>query len=132
MEFIWGLEPSRGVCKKTQKNLQATDIRVDWLNRPGEEIPLDDDSTDTVVLVYTLCTIPDWARALEQMRRVLKPGGKLIFCEHGLAPDPRPRKWQQHLNPIWKRIAHYVSEKQLAWAAGPGFILIGLRTLYQA
>ncbi|MEX2525238.1 MAG: class I SAM-dependent methyltransferase [Gammaproteobacteria bacterium] len=105
VEFIWGLEPSEGMRRKAQKNLRAADIHVDWLDLPGEEIPLDDNSADTVVLVYTLCTIPDWARALEQMRRVLKPGGKLIFCEHGLAPDPSPRKWQDRLNPVWKKIA---------------------------
>lgn len=105
VDFIWGLEPSEGMRKKAQKNLQATDIRVDWLDLPGEEIPLDDNSADTVVLVYTLCTIPDWVRALEQMRRVLKPAGKLIFCEHGQAPDPGPQKWQERLNPVWKKIA---------------------------
>lgn len=105
VEFIWGLEPSEGMRKKAQKNLQASNIRVDWLDLPGEAIPLDDNSADTVVLVYTLCTIPDWSGALEQMRRVLKPGGKLIFCEHGQAPDPGPQQWQERLNPIWKKIA---------------------------
>ncbi len=105
VDFIWGLEPSEGMRRKARKNLQATDLKVEWLDLPGEEIPLDDHSADTVVLVYTLCTIPDWARALEQMRRVLKPGGKLIFCEHGRAPDPGPQKWQERLNPIWKKMA---------------------------
>ncbi len=105
VEFVWGLEPSEGMRRKARKNLQNTDLKVEWLDLPGEELPLEDSSADTVVLVYTLCSIPDWSRALEQMRRVLKPGGKLIFCEHGLSPDAGARKWQDRLNPLWKKVA---------------------------
>ncbi len=72
---------------------------------PGEEIPLADDSVDTVLLTYALCTIPDWHSALCQMRRVLKPGGKLVFTEHGRAPDAGVRKWQDRINPLWKKLA---------------------------
>ena len=78
---------------------------VEWLDLPGEEVPLDDASVDTVVLTYTLCTIPDFRAALAQMRRVLKPGGTLLFCEHGEAPDPDIRKWQGRINPLWKKVA---------------------------
>jgi ubiquinone/menaquinone biosynthesis C-methylase UbiE len=56
------------------------------------------------VVTYALCTIPDTSKALEEMRRVLKPGGKLIFCEHGKAPDEVVQKWQNRINPVWKRI----------------------------
>ena len=75
------------------------------IDLPGEEIPLEDNSADTILLTYTLCTIPGWQQALGQMRRVLKPGGRLIFCEHGEAPDENIQKWQHRLNPAWKKIA---------------------------
>jgi ubiquinone/menaquinone biosynthesis C-methylase UbiE len=105
VEFVWGLEPSEGMRKKAQANLDKAKVDVKWLDLPGEQIPLDDDSVDTVLLTYTLCTIPDWQKALEQMRRVLKPAGELIFCEHGQAPDASIQKWQARINPWWGKIA---------------------------
>ena len=83
VELVWGLEPSAGMREKARARVDAAPFELRWLDLPGEEIPLDDDSADTVVLTYTLCTIPGWKVALEQMRRVLKPGGKLLFSEHG-------------------------------------------------
>ena len=72
---------------------------------PGEEIPLESASVYTVLVTYALCTIPDPVQALEGMRRVLKPAGRLLFCEHGRAPDETVRRWQERLNPVWKRLA---------------------------
>ena len=105
VDFVWGLEPSDGMRKKAQKNLQQSPVPVEWLGLPGEEIPLDSHSADTVVLTFTLCTIPEWETALRQMKRVLKPGGKLLFCEHGAAPDEAVARWQNRVNPLWKKIA---------------------------
>jgi ubiquinone/menaquinone biosynthesis C-methylase UbiE len=105
VELVWGLEPSEGMRRKAAASLAATDLDVRWLDLPGEEIPLDDHSVDTVVLTYTLCTIADWERALGQMRRVLKPGGHLLFCEHGEAPDESVRRWQHRIDPVWTRLA---------------------------
>ncbi|MDH3609256.1 MAG: class I SAM-dependent methyltransferase [Gammaproteobacteria bacterium] len=105
IELVWGLEPSEGMRKKAQSNLKQAPFEIRWLDLPSEEIPLDNDSVDTVVLTYTLCTIPDWNRALQQMRRVLKPNGKLIFCEHGEAPDENIRRWEEKVNPIWRKVA---------------------------
>lgn len=105
VEFVWGLEPSEGMRRKAAPNLAASDIEVKWLDLPGEAIPLEDDSVDTVLLTYTLCTIPDWEAALHQMRRVLKPTGKLLFCEHGQAPEQSVAKWQDRVTPVWKRFA---------------------------
>lgn len=105
VEFVWGLEPSEGMRKKARSNLQQSPVQVEWLGLPGEEIPLDNHSADTIVLTFTLCTIPDWDAALKQMKRVLKPGGKLLFCEHGAAPDEAVARWQNRINPLWKKVA---------------------------
>lgn len=103
VEFVWGLEPSAGMRARAARRVADAGVPVHWLDLPSEEIPLEDDSVDTVLLTYTLCTIPDWQRALEEMRRVLKPGGVLLFSEHGAAPDEGVRRWQDRLNPLWRR-----------------------------
>lgn len=105
VEFVWGLEPSKGMRRKAENNLKESPVEVRWLDLPGEEVPLEDNSADTVMLTYALCTIEGWLKALGEMRRVLKPGGKLVFCEHGEAPDADVRKWQERINPVWKKIA---------------------------
>lgn len=105
VDLVWGLEPSEGMRRKARRNVAEAPFEVRWLDLPGEEIPLENDSVDTVVLTYTLCTIPDWQRALEQMRRVLRPGGRLLFCEHGTAPDAAVRQWQGRINPLWCKVA---------------------------
>ena len=101
---VFGLEPSVGMRTKAKNNLQHSPVLVEWLDLPGEKIPLADHSVDTVVLTYTLCSIADWPAALTQMHRVLKPEGKLLFCEHGLSPEPSIQKWQHRLNPTWKKL----------------------------
>lgn len=105
VEKVWGLEPSLGMRKKAQKRVDAAPFDLEWLDLPGEEIPLDNNSVDSIVLTYTLCTIPDWRAAVEQMRRVLKPGGKLLFSEHGKAPDAAVQAWQNRINPVWMKLA---------------------------
>lgn len=105
VDKLWGLEPSPGMRHRARHRVAAAPFELEWLDLPGEEIPLDDNSVDTVVLTYTLCTIPDWHTALGQMRRVLKPGGKLLFSEHGKAPDEAVRRWQERINPLWMKIA---------------------------
>ena len=105
VDFVWGLEPSEGMRRKAAPSVSKAPFEVRWLDLPGEEIPLEDNSVDTILLTYTLCTIPGWEQAMEQMRRVLKPGGQLLFCEHGEAPDASVQKWQKRINPTWKKIA---------------------------
>lgn len=102
---IWGLEPSAGMRRLAAENIEASGFEVELIDLPGEEIPLDDNTVDTVVITYTLCSIPDVPAALAGVRRVLKPGGALLFCEHGRAPDHGVYKWQKRLNPGWKKLA---------------------------
>jgi ubiquinone/menaquinone biosynthesis C-methylase UbiE len=102
---IWGLEPSEGMRRLAEKKLVDSTLDLEFIDLPGEEIPLEDNSVDTVVVTYTLCTIPDAGKALEGMRRVLKKDGCLLFTEHGQAPDEDVRRWQRRLNPAWSFVA---------------------------
>jgi len=102
---IWGLEPSVGMRRLAEKNLEGMNLDLEFIDLPGEEIPLEANSVDTVLVTYTLCTISDAATALEGMRRVLKPSGRLLFCEHGAAPEENIRRWQNRLNSPWSKIA---------------------------
>ncbi len=105
VEQLWGLEPSAAMRQKARNNVEASGMEVTWLDLPSETIPLADESVDTVVLTFTLCSIADWRGALGEMGRVLKPQGKLLYCEHGYAPQGRVRRWQDRLNSSWKKIA---------------------------
>lgn len=102
---VFGLEPSEGMRRSAAENIAASEFDVELIDLPGEEIPLDDNSVDSVLVTYTLCTIPDAVSALHGMRRVLKPGGHLFFCEHGKAPDANVQRWQRRLNSTWRSFA---------------------------
>ncbi|MFT5577710.1 MAG: ubiquinone/menaquinone biosynthesis C-methylase UbiE [Paraglaciecola psychrophila] len=132
VEMVWGLEPSEGMRKKARRRVEAAPFELQWLSLPGEQIPLDENSADTVVLTYTLCTIPDWKTALQQMRRVLKPGGKLLFSEHGKAPDEAVKQWQDRINPYWNKIAGgcHVNRDIPALLTEGGFNIKEIETLY--
>ena len=99
---VFGLEPSAAMRRSAAALIDASGIDVELIDLPGEEIPLDNNSVDSILVTYTLCTIPDVAAALDGMRRALKPGGQLFFCEHGKAPDPGVHRWQQRVNPAWR------------------------------
>jgi len=102
---VWGLEPSEGMRRLAHKRVRQSQLELEMLHLRGEEIPLESSTIDTVVVTYTLCSIPDAERALRGMRRVLRPGGRLLFCEHGLAPDEPVRKWQHRINPGWRLLS---------------------------
>lgn len=105
ISHLYALEPSAAWRRLGQKRVDELPFSVEWLDLPGEEIPLDDESVDTVLVTFALCTIPDVEKALAGMRRVLKPGGKLVFLEHGAAPDAGVAKWQNRLNGAWGKLA---------------------------
>jgi len=84
---------------------KSVEFEVEFIQGSAEKIPMDDGGADSIVVTYTLCSVPNTIETLKDMRRVLKPGGELIFCEHGAAPDEKVRKWQDRLNPIWSKMA---------------------------
>jgi ubiquinone/menaquinone biosynthesis C-methylase UbiE len=105
VQQVVGLDPGLDLHRLARKRAEAAGIAVELVALSAERIPFEDGAFDTVLVTYSLCTIPDPAAALKEMRRVLKPGGRLIFCEHGLAPDASVRAWQHRLTPMWSRIA---------------------------
>jgi ubiquinone/menaquinone biosynthesis C-methylase UbiE len=102
---VVGLDPGLEMHRLAQKRIEKAGLTVELVGLSAERIPFDASTFDTVVVTYSLCTIPDPLAALREMRRVLRPGGKLIFCEHGLAPDASVRRWQDRLTPLWSKIA---------------------------
>jgi ubiquinone/menaquinone biosynthesis C-methylase UbiE len=99
------VEPAGVGWKLAAKRLAASPVTVRRAGLDGAKLPAADDTYDAVLSTWTLCTIPDVSAALQEVRRVLKPGGTLHFLEHGLAPDPEVQRWQRRLEPIQKRIA---------------------------
>lgn len=101
---VMAVEPADLGWKLARKRLATSTVPVHRTGLDGQSIPLDDDSCDTALSTWTLCTIPDVARALQEVRRVLKPGGTFHFVEHGLAPDAKVQRLQHRFEPVQKRV----------------------------
>lgn len=102
---LYGVDPSRELWRIGRRRVEEARFPIEFTAAAAERISVDDATVDTAVTTWTLCTIPDAGRALAEIRRVLKPGGRLIFIEHGQAPDPRVQAWQRRLNPVWRPLA---------------------------
>lgn len=128
---VLALEPSRRLIAMAQRSARATPP-VAFIEGSAEAIPAEDDTFDTVVTTWTLCTIPRADVAIHEMRRVLKPGGRLVFVEHGLAPDETVRRWQDRVTPYWRKIAGgcHLNRPIRAVIEGGGFSLERLETGY--
>jgi ubiquinone/menaquinone biosynthesis C-methylase UbiE len=100
---VVGIEPSPPLLRRARRH--AARPPVELIEGTAEALPLEDKSVDTVVTTWTLCSIPDAVRALAEARRVLRPGGALLFVEHGRAPEPSVARWQDRLDPLWSRLA---------------------------
>lgn len=104
IELLIGIDPSQELWNKTAIDPKELPFEFEFRKAFAEEIPADNNSFDQVVITYTMCTIPDTEKAFEEIRRVLKPGGDLLFCEHGKAPDKAVERWQNLINPLWKKV----------------------------
>ena len=105
IDHLYGLDPSKELLKIAKPLAKKNELEIEFLQCGAEAIPLPDQSIDTVLITYTMCTIPDIKLSNSEIMRVLKPEGQLLFCEHGLAPDKNIAKWQRRINPIWSKIA---------------------------
>lgn len=129
---ITGLDPALQMHRLARKRIARAGLDVDLVALSAEQIPLDDASFDSIVVTYTLCSIPNPVSALKEMRRVLKPGGKLLFCEHGRAPDESVRRWQDRLTPYWMKIGGgcHLNRDIPALLSEGGFSCKDLQTMY--
>ncbi|WP_291929732.1 methyltransferase domain-containing protein [Limnohabitans sp.] len=105
VSLVVGVDPAMQMHRLAQRRSRQAGIAVELMGLSAEHLPATDASFDTVVCTYTLCSIPDPLQALHEMRRVLVPGGRLLFCEHGRAPDETVRRWQDRLQPLWGALA---------------------------
>lgn len=129
---VIGVDPGVEICALGERRFAEAPVPVEIVHASAEDLPLDAASVDTVVLTYTLCSIPDAARAAGEMRRVLRPGGRLLVCEHGRSRDAKVERWQDRINPLWGRLAGgcNVNRDAAAILEGAGFRFERLDTFY--
>lgn len=132
VQHVWALDPSRTGWDQAGAALEAASFPVEFVEAGAEDIPLAERSADTVLLTFSLCTIPEPESALREARRVLKSDGRLVFCEHGAAPDRGVRRWQNALNPVWKRLSGgcNLNRDIPALIQQAGFEVVEMSTMY--
>jgi ubiquinone/menaquinone biosynthesis C-methylase UbiE len=130
---VAAVEPADLGWKLAAKRLSAASVPIERSGLDGQSLPFPDDSFDAAVSTWTMCTIPDVAAALAELRRVLKPGGTLHFVEHGLAPDESVRRWQHRLEPVQKRLfgGCHLTRRIPDMVTGAGFTIAELDVFYE-
>jgi ubiquinone/menaquinone biosynthesis C-methylase UbiE len=132
VETVIGIDPSPRLLAIARRRADAAGVRAELVQGSAIAIPLADSKIDTVVMTWALCSIADPLAALREIRRVLKPDGRLLFVEHGLSPEPGIERWQHRLTPIWCHVAGgcHLDRKMDDLIRSAGFDLIDLRTEY--
>lgn len=102
---VIAVEPSPYLCRLAARQARLATVPIEIIESAAEALPLENDSVDAVVTTWTMCSIADIGRALVEARRVLRPGGVLLFVEHGLAPEAKVRRWQDRIDPLWSQVA---------------------------
>ena len=127
-----GVDPSAELLSMARRKLTAAPFPVELFLRSAEELPFDDRSFDTAVVTWTLCSIADPMQALAEVKRVLRPDGRLLFIEHGLSPEPKVQAWQHRLTPMWRRIGGgcHLNRKIDDLIRPAGFRIVELQTTY--
>ncbi len=133
VQRVYGVDPSVELQRMARKRVAARRLPVEFLSQSAEEpLPLPNESVDTVVVTWTICSIPNVDQALQQMKRVLRPSGRLIFLEHGRSPDPSVVAWQDRLTPLWKTFTGgcHLNRKVDELITAAGFQIAELKTCY--
>ncbi len=132
VDSVVGIDPCTTSWHLAQPRARELGVPLEFLEGSAEDMPLSDATFDSVVMTYSLCTIPDAHAALSEIRRVLKPGGRLLFCEHGEAPDPSVARWQARVNPLWRRILGgcNLNRPILGWIGEAGFSMQSCDQMY--
>src|SRR5262245_4898049 len=130
---VRGVDPSAELLGMAKPNAERVAFPVELTCESAERMRVDAGSVDTVVTTWSLCTIPDPLAALREMKRVMKPDGRLLFVEHGHSPDPKVQKWQRRINPIWRRISGgcNINRNMEELIRSAGFRIAELRTSYR-
>lgn len=131
IDKLYALEPDKEMLRQAESVVKEVNFPITFLETGAEKIPLEDDSIDTALLTYTLCTIPDPLAALLEIRRVLKKGGKLVFCEHGIAPENNVKKMQNFINSFFLFVGGCNLNRDIpSLIKDAGFLVDNLETMY--
>lgn len=132
VQSIVGIDPCQTSWRMAASRAAQVGVPLDFVEGSAEKMPLPDAQFDTVLMTFSLCTIPDGHAALAEIGRVLKPGGSLVFCEHGQAPDPGVASWQERINPLWRRLLGgcNINRPIVEWIESAGFAIQQLDQMY--